>query len=125
MSAEIGISYPTPEIIPLCFAVITSLGHSYNIGENPLQNIILNHFSNLFHIFESIDPNDANKDGKPFEQLTITALHVRLLLWAETQFGGDNPEQTVKILFRSFLPSSESFFGCHPQLQSSFFVHLI
>ena len=59
--------------------------------------------------------------------MNITALHIRLLLWVQIQFGGDNPEQRVQIPFHSFLPIPyfESFSGYHPQLESTFSVHII
>ncbi len=39
VAAEIGISvHQNPEIIPLCFAVITSFSHVEKAGESPLQH---------------------------------------------------------------------------------------
>mmetsp|Transcript_16375 Transcript_16375/g.17111 ORF Transcript_16375/g.17111 Transcript_16375/m.17111 type:complete len:489 (-) Transcript_16375:120-1586(-) len=126
VAAEIGISvHQIPEIIPLCFVFITSLAHVHKMGESPLQNIILEELCNLFNILKAIDADDEKKDGSPFEILNVTALHIRLLLLVQIQFGGDNPEQIVEIPFHSFLPYSESFSGYHPQLESIFSVHII
>ena len=133
VAAEIGISYPTPEIIPLCFVLITSLASFKKVGENPLQNMILDKLNELFTVIETIDVKDESKNGdegkngKPFEMLTITALHIRLLLRVQILFGGDDPDKIVDIPFRSFfpIPSSESFSGKIPQLESTFSVHLI
>jgi hypothetical protein len=120
VAAEIGISYPTHEIIPLCFVLITSFASFRKVGENPLQNMILDKLKELFNVIET-------NDGSSVELFTITALHIRLLLRAQILFGGDDPDKIVDIPFRSFfpIPSSESFSGKIPQLESTFSVHLI
>jgi len=132
VAAEIGIAFPNPEITPICFVVITAMACTMNVGENPLQNMILEKLKGLFNEIETINVEDESKNGddgrKPFEKLNITALHIRLLLSVQIQFGGANPEKIVQIPFRSFfpIPSSESSYsGYHPRLESTFSVHLI
>jgi hypothetical protein len=105
VDSEIGISYPNPPIIPLCF--ITSTACIMNVGESPpLQNMILKQLKDLFNVIETIDVQDESKNRKPFELLNVTALHIRLLLLAQVQFGGDDPESLTFLFvhFSQFLP---------------------
>lgn len=85
---------------------------------------ILNQSKVLLNTIEIIDANDGEEDGAPFELLIITALHIRVLLSFQIQFGGDNLEQRVEIPFRPFIftYSLMNHFQAilsHPQLEST------
>jgi hypothetical protein len=107
VAAEIGKRSPL-EIIPLCFVAIVGRASLKYCGEDPVQQKILDKLAALFAALGKIRPEPDKKDGKPFEQLTLTALHVRLLLLNEIQCGNDRvpPKGHPTIHFEDLMEST-------------------